>query len=251
MATMTIAEAGRVYDIVSEALQDTSYPRHAVSTLKGYDIIQIDIALKLTLANEFLLLSKTRGREEFEKLFEDGVQMYEAIPQLVLMTFVSDDEVNDYSARCAFHGMAKEYLSQETIGSFADYCRYVGADSPFYWPLIYQRLRLDHTPSSPQKNGIVFPTSSPGQPASISEHQQCNQPFVPATMRDAWKELTTLLRAMVRVFPSECRKLFTETREGRGLIGCLIICAIVVVCQLVWQLLVWAYSFVGALTDVS
>ena len=64
MATMTIAEAGRVYDIVSEALQDTSYPRHAVSTLKGYDIIQIDIALKLTLANEFLLLSKTRGREE-------------------------------------------------------------------------------------------------------------------------------------------------------------------------------------------
>lgn len=70
-------------------------------------------------------------------------------------------------------------------------------------------------------------------------------------MKDAWKELTTLLRAMIRVFPGECRKFVTETREGRGLLGMLLICVIVVLCELVWRLCVWVYSFVGGLTDFS
>ena len=68
-------------------------------------------------------------------------------------------------------------------------------------------------------------------------------------MKDAWKELTTLLRAMIRVFPSECRKFVTETRDGRGLLGMLLIFVIAVLYELVWHLCVWVYSFVGWWVD--
>ena len=65
-------------------------------------------------------------------------------------------------------------------------------------------------------------------------------------MKDAWKELKTLLRAMIRVFPSECRKFGTETRNGRAFVGMLLIAAIGLLWELVWRLCVWVYSlFVG------
>jgi hypothetical protein len=64
-------------------------------------------------------------------------------------------------------------------------------------------------------------------------------------MKDAWKELKTLLRAMIRVFPSECRKFVTETREGRALHGMVLLAGIAILWELVWSLCVWVYSLLA------
>ena len=68
MATMTMAEAESILDIVSVALRDISHRHHPVSALRGHDIYQICTALKLRIANELLLLA---GRNDFEKQFKD------------------------------------------------------------------------------------------------------------------------------------------------------------------------------------
>ena len=77
-STMTISEAEEILDITSRALQDQSDPYyHRVSLLKGYDVFQIDKALKLRIANEFLFFA---DRDDGQTKFTEGLNTYSGLP---------------------------------------------------------------------------------------------------------------------------------------------------------------------------
>ena len=157
MATMTISEAEHVFNIVLAAIGDTSHRHTPVSALKGYDIYQICTALKLKIANEFLLYT---GRDDFEEKFAKLVNFYEAGPGHITMGVVPDDQVDIIGAKHVFDFEDARYLSQETMRSFGTYCRSVGSEDPMYWQKIYTRLGLEYTSTSPKRNELVFPESS-------------------------------------------------------------------------------------------
>ena len=114
MGTMTVSEACYVvFDVLAPALlaKREGHVRKPVSALKGYDLVEIDLALKLVVANEFLLLT---GRNDFEKKFAEGVKAY-TVPVAGLLLFVADDQVDDYDAKHAFDTYGDpRFLSQET-----------------------------------------------------------------------------------------------------------------------------------------
>jgi len=160
MATMTISEAEKIIDTVSVALEDTSHLHHPVSALKGYDIYQICIALKLRIANEFLSLV---GRGDFEERFADGLKLYDSIPWQIMMHFVPDDQVDSMRAEGVFNPIDrstmtfkdKRLASDETGSSFGDYCKSIGSKDPIYWQKIYARIGLEYTSKSPKGNHPV------------------------------------------------------------------------------------------------
>jgi hypothetical protein len=162
MATMTMAEAESIINILYAELQDTSHPHHPVSALKGYDIYQICTAFKLRIANEFLLLV---GRDDFEKQFADGLKHYDAGPGIVILSFVPDHQVDSPFADLVFNPIDpstmkfkdKRLASEETGSSFGEYCKSVGPKDPIYWQKIYTRLGLEYTSRSPKGNYPVKP----------------------------------------------------------------------------------------------
>ena len=153
MATMTILEAENILDIVSEALQGTRHRHHPISALKGYDIFQVCIALRLRIANEFLHLA---GKDDFEKEFTDGLTFYSSIPWQVMRSFVPDNQVESIAAVCVF--TISDLAPLEAEESFGDYCKNIGSKDPLYWQKIYTRLGLEYSASSPRCNDPVFLT---------------------------------------------------------------------------------------------
>jgi hypothetical protein len=156
---MAVSEACYVvFDIVGPALvaKREGHVRKPVSAFKGYDLVQICTAFKLLVANEFLLFA---GRDDFEEKFTKGVELYAPVPLNVVGNFWADDQVDAVRAKPAFEFDDPVFLSQETPSSFAEYCRFVGADDPRYWQKIYTRLGLDYTSASPAGNQPVEHTS--------------------------------------------------------------------------------------------
>ena len=157
MATMTLAEAERILDIVSVALMDISHRYHPVSALKGYDIYQICTALKLRIANEFLILAK---EDDFEKQFEDGLHLYDGIPLTIMISFVPDSQIDSIGAIGVFNTIDpstmtfvdKRLSEDETPSLFGNYCKSLGNNDPIYWQKVYTRLGLEYTSTSPKGN---------------------------------------------------------------------------------------------------
>jgi len=172
---MTISEAEHILDIVSMALQSDCRPYyHPISSLQGYGVFQIDLALKLRIANEFLILSQ---KDDFEKQFAGSLRAYDGIPLDIIMLFVPDEE-NEKLKRAEINSeefwnikMAimpqpldsetqtfkdRRFALLETPSSFGDYCKSLGANDPIYWQKIYTRLDLDYTSASPKGNKPVF-----------------------------------------------------------------------------------------------
>jgi len=171
MATMTMQEAEHILDVAIAALQEESPPPfHPISSLRGYDVFQIDMALKLWVANEFLILSE---RDDFEKQFAEGIQLYDPIPLHIVTLFVADDEIAKLRklepGTHEFKQLAAEIsptpldsstmtfkddklASLETVSSFGDYCKSIGPRDPIYWQKIYTRIGLEYTSQSPRGN---------------------------------------------------------------------------------------------------
>jgi hypothetical protein len=160
-STMTIQEADRILDVVSAALQDESHSHgHAVSALQGYDIFDIVTALKLRIANEFLLLS---GRSDFDAQFSDGLRLYDSIPWQIMNSFFADDQVGQIGAKRAMSmvdpatmQLDKRFVSVETGSSFGDFCKSLGATAPNYWQRVYDRIGIKHTSDSPRGNAPII-----------------------------------------------------------------------------------------------
>jgi hypothetical protein len=170
---MTISEAEQIINIVCKALQRKSqHNYHPISSLKGYDVFQIDSALKLRIANEFLCLS---GRPDFEEKFSEWIKLAESVPLLIEDLFVLDEELEKLNnlpristkyktlnmdiSPCpldeSMNFKDKRFASLETMSSFGDYCRHVGSKDPLFWQKIYTRIKLEHTSISPQGNTPV------------------------------------------------------------------------------------------------
>jgi hypothetical protein len=156
---MTMAEAHHIMKIAYDALDarmNISHRHPPVSALKGYDIYQFITASKLLVANEFLLLT---GRNDFEKLFEEGLKHYDATPWMI-MRFVPDDQVDNMWAVGVFDPFDrptmtckdKRFEAEETASSFGNYCRSLGTNDPIYWQKVYTRLGLEYTSISPKGN---------------------------------------------------------------------------------------------------
>jgi len=160
--TMTFGEAERILDIVSVALQDTRHgAQHPVSSLHGYDIFDICIALKLRIANEFLLLS---GRPDFEAQFEEGLSLYDGVPWQIMGTFVVDEEIGQISPKLAMGAIDpatmtidKRFAEHETGRSLGDFCKTLGPADPNYWRHVYERIGIEYTSDSPSGNRPVRP----------------------------------------------------------------------------------------------
>jgi hypothetical protein len=70
--TMRISEAEHILDILWSALEGNDCSR-----LKAYDLLQIDTALKLRIAREYLFL---RSKGTFEQEFASGLKLYGGMP---------------------------------------------------------------------------------------------------------------------------------------------------------------------------
>jgi len=196
MATMTISEAEHVIDIVVAVLLQEpttskgedkrscywhNYTR--LSILQGYDVFQIDTALKLRLANMFLFLAK---ENDFEEKFTKEIRIC-TLPAPALSLFIPDDLMAKYEQLdklsktlsrdslefleretsineefVAFrNGWRKKLLPLETASSFGKYCRCVGANDPIYWQKVYTRIGIEYTSTSPKGNTPVYPETNP------------------------------------------------------------------------------------------
>jgi hypothetical protein len=168
---LTIEKAEYIIDVVSRALQNTDYPRfHPLSLLKGIDVLQIVAALKLRLANEFLVLSES---DDFEKRFSEGVRLYSGIPLHIVTDFIPDlkmagfqglepgsMEFKKYVIKVmprVFDSQTNRFIDErlndlETIASFGEFCRYLGPDHPDFWREVYERIEIEYTSDCPQGN---------------------------------------------------------------------------------------------------
>ena len=170
---MTILEAEQILDIVSTALREKSLHNfHPISSLKGYDVFKIDAALKLRIANEFLILAEMPN---FEEKFSEGIDLYDSIPFHIVTLFVPDNELEKLnrlprdSSEYRKQNIAispsplndsmdfkdERLASLETPSSFGDYCKNVGTKDKLYWQKIYTRIGLEYTSTSPRGNDPV------------------------------------------------------------------------------------------------
>jgi len=165
--SMTLAEAEHILDVVSVALQDAESPYSRISLLQGYDVFQVDTALKLRIANDFLILAATGSELELEA----RAKQWESIPLHVTTQFVPDAELDKFkrlppnsreyhAARIAMmpspvdeKGFTDPHMaSLELLSSFATFCEHVGAADPIYWQKIYTRIGLPYDGGCPRGN---------------------------------------------------------------------------------------------------
>ena len=149
--TMTVAEAEKIVDIVSATLQDDShlYGQHPISALRGHDLLDILFALKLRIANEFLLMVR---RDDFEQLFSEALRHYDNAPWLIMMSFVRDDQLGQIGADMVMNAidpsanqMDPRLASAETASSFGEFCKSIGPEDTAYWRRVYERIGLEYT----------------------------------------------------------------------------------------------------------
>jgi hypothetical protein len=147
---MTIPDAEKILDIVSAALQDIRHRHHPISSLKGYNILQICTALNLRIANEFLCLA---DRDDSESQFAEGLRLYGGIPGHIIR-FAPDNQVEDIITTPVF--TLDDLSPLETPESFGNYCKHIGANDPIYWQKVYTRIGLEYSSSSPRGNEPVI-----------------------------------------------------------------------------------------------
>jgi hypothetical protein len=193
MATMTIVEAEHIIDILAKALMENGPLRFynvehksshmwrcykPISTLQGYDVFQIDKALKLRIANMFLHLSR---RNDFEEQFAKEIGIC-TLPTHCLEDFLPDDlmaktehlakssktisrekfehcqlsVLKEIIAHNEWFITDKKFLSRESSESFGNYCKSLGADDPLFWQKIYTRIGLPYSGDAPQQNHPVY-----------------------------------------------------------------------------------------------
>jgi len=173
--TMSINEAENIIDIVADLLEGNKYHYFfPVSSLKGHSIYDIDTALKLAVAKDFIRVCHGLiNIEEFEKNVK---YLFGPATINVYSRLVSDDKFDELSKlkigteeyRNKQHEIDPvrdiynengfkdlKYNSLETIKSFSDFCKDIGGDDPLYWQKVYTRIGLEYTKDSPRENNCV------------------------------------------------------------------------------------------------
>ena len=129
---MTISEAEHILDILWSALESSDCSR-----LKAYDLLQIDTALKLRIAEEYLF---SRSKDTFEEQFASGLKLYGGMPFKLGLLFSEFDPIDPSTM-----GFKDERVAAlETASSFGDYCKSIRPEDPDFWRKIYTRIGLDY-----------------------------------------------------------------------------------------------------------
>ena len=129
---MTISEAEHILEILWSALESNDCGR-----LKAYDLLQIDTALKLRIAKEYLFL---RRKDEFEEQFESGLKLYGGMPFKLGLQFSEFNPIDSSTMKFRDERVA----ALETASSFGGYCKSIRPEDPDYWRKIYTRIGLDY-----------------------------------------------------------------------------------------------------------
>lgn len=153
--------ANRIIDIYAALLMNLSklgkYEKYAYSDLKGYDLIDISNALKLTAAfrlyNTYDLSDKKI--EEFKKYAEeDGSGLMQFFFHFYPDNVVSELKKLDPNNQMAILDSIKLtkdsqteieelFNKEETPNSFLNYCISIGRSDPNYWGKVYDRIGIE------------------------------------------------------------------------------------------------------------
>ena len=158
---MTIKNALDIVDVITPLMKNRSQEDRfyiGYSELKGYDIIDVDNALKLFNAH-FYFRKESLDEKEIIKLFLNAKSDYALLLSLC-ESLVPDailDELNKYEFG-SHEYIAKDFelvdradnlevlKYRETIEFFLKHCVSIGKDNPEYWIHVYYRLGLVYNP---------------------------------------------------------------------------------------------------------
>lgn len=153
---MQLSEARTIVSTVGNALQmQTSVALYKPdSFLKGYSKTQIEHALKLLAADQFLSIGNTHDQATFNQ----AIATYDSALYQIFSFFVPDHEFQEYSqlefGSAAANAMRARFSDSEripnveTVGSFVNFCRHIGGAGPLYWQKVYTHLGLPYDPAS-------------------------------------------------------------------------------------------------------
>jgi hypothetical protein len=172
MSTMTLEQSFSIVEMVADALaakEPNDLHFHPLRRLQGYDIIHIDLALKLRLANDYLIFSK---KLDFDSKYAKSVKMYGEINWGILTIFTDDDKF-DHLISLTGTPEYRRYIIElfpdnydletnkfkddrinhlETMDSFGNFCKVIGFERPDFWIQVYRRIGLEYTSEAPQGN---------------------------------------------------------------------------------------------------
>jgi hypothetical protein len=157
---MSYGTAHKIIDIYSELLMNLSklekYEKYAYSDLKGYDLIDISNALKLTAAFRLYNIYELNDKE-IEKLKwyaqEDSSGLlqffFHFFPDNVASELKKLDHNNEMAildsiklTKDSQSEIQQLFNKEETPDSFLNYCISVGRFDPNYWGKIYERIGI-------------------------------------------------------------------------------------------------------------
>lgn len=162
---MSIELANEVIKIYTDLLikrEENNIHYYPYSVLKGYDIFDIENALKLLTANRVYNSAelKEQNLSEYRKYAsEDGGAVFtffsafipsNIFKQLIKFPYGSTEYRQKEFELLYDEEMPKEMRKffarqTETVDSFLDYCIKLGSDNPEYWIKVYSRLNLSYS----------------------------------------------------------------------------------------------------------
>lgn len=175
---MTTDDAETIVRAFTAAIsQKSDHLVHRMSELQGYKFEEIETAMKLKVALEHL---ESANDPTVSVAFKERVGTFGGLAIGMHAMFVPDDKFDDLlqlptdsqekniAATQLMTAWQDEnnldyqrWLAQETVESFANYCRHIGADNPSYWELVYTHLGLRYPPvglgskPSPARNFLI------------------------------------------------------------------------------------------------
>jgi hypothetical protein len=161
LTTMSLKEANKIIEIYSNILSHSlelgKFEKFRYSELKGYDIFDIDNALKVTLAYRVFNISILNDIA-LEKLKKEagentvGVMCFfdSFAPDSIVQQLKKLDPANIYSRSEAYKiegnffesDLYKTFSKTESHGSFLDYCLSIEKKDMNYWENVYDRLGI-------------------------------------------------------------------------------------------------------------
>jgi hypothetical protein len=127
---MTIAQAEEIIDVVSVALQTKNCEK-----LRKYDQFQIDAALKIRIAGEYLSLSRSGALEEH---FESGLNLYGGIPFQLGLQFPEFNPIDPATMKFK----DQRFADLESASSFGEFCKSIEPEDPDFWAAVYARIGI-------------------------------------------------------------------------------------------------------------
>ena len=163
---MSYHTAERIVDIFSGLLVNLEklpkYERYSYSSLQGFDIVDVNNALKLIIAYDYFHLAdrEVEGAKRLQNYVDAaasglaGHPMYfypDGIAKQLEQIDVADEKEAfrqwaDLTANYEDHAWHKLSMEEETITSFFRFCQHIGREIPGYWNLIYKRIGITWEP---------------------------------------------------------------------------------------------------------